>query len=94
MSRFFAVVMSALLVFGFTPVAKADVAGLTPCAESARFQQRAAAATTPLPPACQPKALCRLETLQHTARPAPPQIQPSTPGRRRREAVLGQTSNP
>ena len=29
------------------PVAKADVAGLTPCSESARFQQRAAAATTP-----------------------------------------------
>ena len=47
MRRLFAVVVSALLVFGFAPVAKADVAGLTPCSESARFQQRAAAATTP-----------------------------------------------
>ena len=46
MRRLFAVVLSALLVFGFAPVAKADVAGLTPCSESARFQQRAAAATT------------------------------------------------
>ena len=40
-------VLSALLVFGFAPVAKADVAGLTPCSESARFQQRASAAATP-----------------------------------------------
>ena len=30
MRRLFAVVLSALLVFGFAPVAKADVAGLTP----------------------------------------------------------------
>ncbi len=48
MRRLFAVLISALLIFGFAPVAKADVAGLTPCAESARFQQRAAAATTSL----------------------------------------------
>ena len=47
MRRLFAVLLSALLVFGFAPVAKADVAGLTPCSESARFQQRAAAASTP-----------------------------------------------
>ncbi len=46
MRRLFALALSALLVFGFAPVAKADVAGLTPCAESARFQQRASAATT------------------------------------------------
>ena len=45
--RFFALALSALLVFGFAPVAKADVAGLTPCSESARFQQRASAASTP-----------------------------------------------
>ena len=32
MRRLFAVVLSALLVFGFAPVAKADVAGL-PCSE-------------------------------------------------------------
>ena len=47
MRRLFAVVLSALLMFGFAPVAKADVAGLTPCSESARFQQRASAAATP-----------------------------------------------
>ena len=47
MRRLFAVLISALLIFGFAPVAKADVAGLTPCAESARFQSRAAAASTP-----------------------------------------------
>ena len=47
MRRLFALALSALLVFGFAPVAKADVAGLTPCFESARFQQRASAATTP-----------------------------------------------
>jgi photosystem I subunit 3 len=46
MRRLFAVLLSALLVFGFAPVAKADVAGLTPCAESPRFQQRAATAKT------------------------------------------------
>jgi photosystem I subunit 3 len=47
MRRLFALALSALLVFGFAPVAKADVAGLTPCAESPRFQQRASAAATP-----------------------------------------------
>jgi len=46
MRRLFAVLISALLLFGFAPVAKADVAGLTPCSESARFQQRAANAST------------------------------------------------
>ena len=46
MRRLFAVLLSALLIFGFAPVAKADVAGLTPCSESARFQQRAATAST------------------------------------------------
>ena len=46
MRRLFAALLSALLVFGFAPVAKADVAGLTTCSESPRFQQRAAAADT------------------------------------------------
>jgi photosystem I subunit 3 len=46
MRRLFAVLISALLIFGFAPMANADVAGLTPCAESPRFQQRASAATT------------------------------------------------
>ena len=44
--RLFAVLLSAFLLLGFAPVAKADVAGLTPCSESARFQQRAAGAKT------------------------------------------------
>ncbi|MFL0727940.1 MAG: Photosystem I reaction center subunit III, partial [Prochlorococcus sp.] len=47
MRRLFAVVLSALLIIGFAPVAKADIAGLTSCAENARFQQRASAADTP-----------------------------------------------
>ncbi len=46
MRRLFAVLISAFLIFGFAPVAHADVAGLTPCAESPRFQQRASQATT------------------------------------------------
>ncbi|MEB3306695.1 MAG: Photosystem I reaction center subunit III [Cyanobacteriota bacterium] len=46
MRRFFAAVLSAFLLFGLVPAARADVAGLTPCAENARFQQRAATATT------------------------------------------------
>jgi photosystem I subunit 3 len=38
--RLCAVLLSAFLLFGFAPVAKADasVAGLTPCAESPRFE--------------------------------------------------------
>ena len=47
MRRLFAVLISALLLFGFASVANADVAGLTPCAESSRFQQRASSAATP-----------------------------------------------
>ncbi|MCP9774167.1 Photosystem I reaction center subunit III [Cyanobium sp. HWJ4-Hawea] len=42
----FAVLLSLFLLVGFAPVANADVAGLTPCTESARFQQRAAGAKT------------------------------------------------
>jgi photosystem I subunit 3 len=47
-SRLCAVLLCTLLLFGFAPTAQADasVAGLTPCAESPRFQQRAAAAKT------------------------------------------------
>ena len=60
MRRLFAVVLSALLVFGFAPVAKADVAGLTPCTESSRFQQRAAGATTP-------QAKARFEMYSHAS---------------------------
>ena len=60
MRRLFAVVLSALLIFGFAPVAKADVAGLTPCSESARFQQRASAASTP-------QAKARFEMYSHAS---------------------------
>ena len=50
MRRLFAVVLSALLVFGFAPVVKAENiapshGGLTPCSENARFQERASAAS-------------------------------------------------
>lgn len=47
MRRLFAVLISALLLFGFASMANADVAGLTPCSESSRFQQRASSAATP-----------------------------------------------
>ena len=46
MRRLFAALLSAILLFSFAPAAHADVAGLTLCSESARFQERAAAATT------------------------------------------------
>jgi photosystem I subunit 3 len=46
MRRLFAVVLSAFLLLGFAPVAHAEIGGLTPCSENARFQQRAAGATT------------------------------------------------
>jgi photosystem I subunit 3 len=44
--RLFAALLSVFLLIGVAPAAHADVAGLTPCSESARFQQRAAAAKT------------------------------------------------
>jgi photosystem I subunit 3 len=68
MRRLFAVLISALLIFGFAPVAKADVAGLTPCAESARFQQRASTATTEQAKArfeMYSQALCGADGLPH-----------------------------
>jgi len=46
MRRFFAVALAVCLWFGFAAPASADVAGLTPCSESAAFQQRAAGAKT------------------------------------------------
>jgi photosystem I subunit 3 len=68
MRRLFAVVLSAFLLFGFAPVAKADVAGLTPCAENARFQQRAATAKTDQAKArfeMYGQALCGTDGLPH-----------------------------
>lgn len=47
MRRLFAVLLSGFLLFGFAPMAHADVAGLTPCSENARFQARAKTASTP-----------------------------------------------
>lgn len=47
MRRLFALILVISLWVGFVPSASADVAGLTPCAESPAFQQRAAAAATP-----------------------------------------------
>ncbi|MBF2090504.1 MAG: Photosystem I reaction center subunit III [Synechococcales cyanobacterium K44_A2020_017] len=47
MRRLFALLLVISLWIGFVPPASADVAGLTPCGESAAFQERAAAATTP-----------------------------------------------
>jgi photosystem I subunit 3 len=68
--RLCAVLLSAFLLFGFAPVAKADasVAGLTPCAESPRFQQRAAAAKTDQSKArfeMYSQALCGTDGLPH-----------------------------
>ncbi|BBL86493.1 Photosystem I reaction center subunit III (chromatophore) [Paulinella micropora] len=68
MRRLFAVLLSALLIFGFAPVAKAGVAGLTPCAESARFQQRASVADSPQAKArfdLYGQALCGEDGLPH-----------------------------
>jgi len=68
--RLCAVLLSAFLLFGFAPVARADasVAGLTPCAESPRFQQRAAAAKTDQAKArfqMYSQALCGTDGLPH-----------------------------
>ena len=68
--RLCAVLLSAFLLFGFAPVAKADasVAGLTPCAESPRFQQRAAGAKTDQAKArfqMYSQALCGTDGLPH-----------------------------
>jgi photosystem I subunit 3 len=74
MRRLFAVVLSALLIIGFAPVAKADIAGLTSCAENARFQQRASAADTPQAIARfdrYSKSLCGDDGLPHALIPAP-----------------------
>jgi photosystem I subunit 3 len=47
MRRLFALVLVGFLWFSFAPPASADVAGLTPCAESKAFVQRANNASTP-----------------------------------------------
>ena len=68
MRRLFAVLLSVFLLFGFAPVANAEIGGLTPCAESPRFQQRAAGATTAQAKArfsMYSQALCGTDGLPH-----------------------------
>ncbi len=77
MRRLFAILFSALLMFGFAPMAKADISdlhgGLTPCSQSARFQERASAANTPQAVARferYSKAVCGDDGLPHLIVPA------------------------
>jgi len=66
--RLMAVLLSAFLLFGLAPVAQADIGGLTPCAENARFQSRAAAAKTEQAKARYERysqALCGTDGLPH-----------------------------
>lgn len=68
MRRLFAVLLSAFLVLGFAPAVRADIGGLTPCAENARFQQRAGTATTAQAKhrfEMYSKALCGADGLPH-----------------------------
>jgi photosystem I subunit 3 len=68
MRRLFAVVLSAFLLLGFAPMVHADIGGLTPCAENARFQQRAGTATTAQAKhrfEMYSKALCGADGLPH-----------------------------
>jgi photosystem I subunit 3 len=68
MRRLFAVLLSAFLLLCFAPVAQADVGGLVPCAENARFQQRAGTAKTEQAQArfeMYSKALCGADGLPH-----------------------------
>ncbi len=67
-SRLFAALLSLCLLFGFAPVAHAEIGGLTPCAESARFQQRASTAKTDQARArfsMYSQALCGADGLPH-----------------------------
>ena len=66
--RLFGLLLSVFLLFGFVPVAHADIGGLTPCSENARFQQRAAAAQTDQAKArfaLYSQALCGTDGLPH-----------------------------
>jgi photosystem I subunit 3 len=68
MRPLFAVLLSAFLFFGFAPAARAEIGGLTPCAENPRFQQRAGAATTDQAKArfqMYSQALCGTDGLPH-----------------------------
>ena len=68
MRRLFAVLLSAFLLLGFAPVVHAEIGGLTPCAENARFQQRAGTATTAQAKhrfEMYSKALCGADGLPH-----------------------------
>jgi photosystem I subunit 3 len=68
MRRLFSVLLTAFLLFGWVPVAHADIGGLTPCSENVRFQQRAGAAKTDQAKArfkLYSQALCGTDGLPH-----------------------------
>ena len=68
MRRLLALVLAVCLWLSFAPTASADIAGLTPCSESAAFQQRAKGATTDQAKARferYSEALCGAEGLPH-----------------------------
>lgn len=68
LSRAFALLACAFLLFGFAPTARADIGGLTPCSENPRFQQRAAGASTAQAKArfaMYGQALCGTDGLPH-----------------------------
>jgi photosystem I subunit 3 len=66
--RLFAALLSGFLILGFAPMANAEIGGLIPCSESARFQQRAATAKTDQAKArftMYSQALCGADGLPH-----------------------------
>ncbi len=70
MHRLFAFLLALTLWVGVTPTALADVAGLTPCKDSAAFQQRAANSTSATAPQrfafyAQSGVLCGEDGLPH-----------------------------
>jgi photosystem I subunit 3 len=68
MRRLFAVLLTAFLIFGWAPTAHAEIGGLTPCSENARFQQRAGTAKTEQAKArfkLYSQALCGTDGLPH-----------------------------
>ncbi|MFZ9737332.1 MAG: Photosystem I reaction center subunit III [Prochlorotrichaceae cyanobacterium] len=68
MRQLFAFVLAVCLWFGVAPSASADIAGLTPCSESAAFISRAEQATTPQAQARfdrYSQALCGADGLPH-----------------------------
>ena len=68
MRKIFALLLAVCLWFSFAPIASADYANLTPCADNAAFVQRAESATTPQAKArfeSYSQVLCGEEGLPH-----------------------------